>query len=59
MGQAFGWSAVAGPDRMDWPTYWGARQLIAELHIGTLMRDAERTEDADFRDAKTQLERRR
>lgn len=44
---------------MDWPTYWGARQLIAELHIGTLMRDAERTEDADFRDAKKQLERRR
>lgn len=50
---------MAGPYRMDWPTYAKARDYVAQHRIGTLMRDAERAEDSEFDAARKQLEIRR
>lgn len=55
----FGWAAVHGPQRMDWPTYAAARQYIAEQRIGVRIRDAERAEDAEFNESRSNMERRR
>jgi hypothetical protein len=45
----FGWSAVAGPDRMTWPEYALARQYLVEERIGSKVREAQALERAQAR----------
>jgi len=41
---------------MDWPTFALARQLLTEIRVGTRIREAQREEDAGFRQSKATLE---
>lgn len=55
MARHFGWDAVAGPYRMDWPTYALARQYLVEEFIGSRVREAQSAEEAQARSSERAL----
>jgi hypothetical protein len=52
----FGWTAVAGPEQMDWATYAAARQYLTEEYIGAALREAKRMEDHEAKAARKAIQ---